>query len=361
MQKTIKNILVSPLDWGLGHATRCVPIINKLKSQGYNVIVAASGRSLIFLQNTFPDLKFVELKGFSPTYSKRDLFILKLIVQLPIFGYYIKKENRKLKKILNDEKIDIIISDNRYGVYNGDVKSIIISHQLMIKMPVYLRFLENAGYKFIKRLLSKFDQVWVPDYAGEPNISGDLSHKFSIEKNYHFIGPLSRFDNQVSENIKDEPDKNLIVALISGSEPQRSILEEKIISQLRKTKYNAVAFTGKPELKGENGRENNIQIIPAAEDSVLRNYLKDAKLVICRSGYSSILDLHFFNSKALLIPTKGQTEQEYLARKLENSGNALWVYQNELNLEIHLEKALKYKGLGFGKGDFEDILTLIKN
>ncbi len=343
MQPKPLHILISPLDWGLGHATRCIPVIRQLIKAGNQITLAGNGRSLVLLQKEFPMLECIELQGFSPSYPASGKMFLHLLLLLPRFIYSIFREHQDLKTLVSKHKFDVLISDNRYGLWSKDAKSIIITHQVMIKAPEWLRFAEYPLYRISRLMISRFDECWIPDAKEMPGLSGDLSHKFPLPRNARFIGALTRFSiaGNVGRSFFGEPK---ITVLISGPEPQRSLFEDLVIKQLTQLNLSATILSGKPDLKKTVVLINRLTILPHLETTELESLISASSLIICRSGYSSIMDLSVLGSKVLFVPTPGQTEQLYLAKLHQYLGVALWRSQNKLNLESDIPEALKYKG-----------------
>ena len=343
MQPKSLNILVSPLDWGLGHASRCIPIINQLLKAGHKVTLAGSGRSLILLQKEFPSLESLDLRSFSPTFSSSGNTIIHLILLLPDFIRSIYREHRELKDLISRNHFDVILSDNRYGLWNKKVQSILITHQVMIKTPSWLRFAEYLIYRISRLMIGYFDECWIPDYKESPGLSGDLSHKYPKPGNARFIGPLSRFQ-QEENSFEKIPGDEKITAIISGPEPQRGIFEDILTKQLAAANQQSTIITGKPESEITIVTNGNLTIAPHLSVREMSSVINSSSLVICRSGYSSIMDLQALGAKALFVPTPGQTEQIYLAELHQKSGTALWQAQEALNLEVDIGKAMEYAG-----------------
>lgn len=343
MQQKPLHILISPLDWGLGHASRCIPVIDQLIKAGHKVTIAGYGRSIILLQKEFPHLNSIEMQGFSPSYSKAGNMVLHLLMLLPHFMGSIFREHRNLKKLLTQYSFDIIISDNRYGFWNKQICSIFITHQVMIKTPAWLRFAEYPLYRISRMLICNFDECWIPDYKESPGLSGYLTHKYPLPKNAKFIGPLSRF--QKPETLSDKkPDDVKITAIISGPEPQRSLFEDLIAKQLNESNHSSTIVSGKPESEKAVIANARLTILPHLSTAKMCSLISSSSLVICRSGYSSVMDLHVLGVKALFVPTPGQTEQIYLAELHQNAGAVLWREQESLNLKVDIGAALKFTG-----------------
>jgi hypothetical protein len=311
----------------LGHATRCIPLINYLLGLGWELSLAAEGNIAALLTREFPQLKVIPLKGYRITYPRKGiLFIPKIILQVPKIIHAIQYEHQWLDQQLNSNQWDLIISDNRYGLYTSRTKTVLITHQLGIisgfgKLGDLL--LRNMLYKWINR----FNICWIPDAAGDINIAGKLSHSSCMPNHHAFIGPLSRLS-------KAQPsvDEHLLV-LLSGPEPQRTILEKKLIEQLPNINETVVFVRGRPSAAPMLKNIGSIRFENHLDANALSDLLSSAKAVICRSGYSSVMDLLKLKKRALLIPTPGQTEQVYLAKHLSKQHWFVVQEQEQLDLE----------------------------
>lgn len=346
-----KTILVCPLDWGLGHATRCIPIVYEFMNLGYNVIIGTSGKQKALLQQEFPKLTFLELKGYEIEYPKLGSMTLKMLLQLPKINTAIKEEHLWLTKIIDEHQIDLVVSDNRYGLWSNKVKSILITHQVFVKAPLGEWMIEQI----LKRHFDNFDEIWIPDNEGENNLSGDLSHKKSLPDKFKFIGILSRFSNHsVTSSVpplcgtyrevgKEEYD---IMAIISGPEPQRTIFENIILKQVENSDLRGILVRGLPDSNEELKIENEkLKVFKHLSKEEFLNYLQKSKVVISRSGYSTIMDLAALGKKAILVPTPGQTEQEYLAKYHFEKGQFYTQTQHEFDLVKAIEEFENYKGM----------------
>ncbi len=308
-----KTYLVCPLNWGLGHASRLITIIMELQKQNQKIILAGDGDALLLLRNQFPTLPHIRIKDVNIKLSNKHKIFNLFKIAYKLFIIKIR-ENKKLKNILKNNKIDVVISDNRYGLYNKKVESILITHQLFVKLPDKIKFIEKFAHSVTLKLLNKFNEIWIPDYADEnKNLSGDLSHKYKIPNNAKFIGPLSRFKYVEAKETKYKFDT---IAILSGPEPARSSFEKKIIERFTSKENKVLIIQGIqnqiPEYISINNNITKISCLPASE---IKYYLLHAKKVISRSGYTSIMDYDYLNIEAELHPTPGQTEQEYLATK----------------------------------------------
>lgn len=361
--KPSKTVLVAPLDWGLGHSSRCVTIINKLLDAQADVILGGNGRALIFLQREFPNLRSIEIPGFQIKYSQKINASVKILSQIPGFLKSIKKENRQLDLIVKENNIDVIISDNRYGLWNEHAKSILITHQLNLKMPANLYFLRFIPKLFIRKLIKNFDECWIPDYEGKINLSGDLAHSYKLPANAHFIGPLSRFHEDI---VCEESHENLeyvndILVILSGPEPQRSIFEKQVLEQLKNSELKAVIIQGIPETNQTYELSPGVTVFSNRNTQQMSQLICESNLVLSRPGYSSIMDLTAFGRKAIFVPTPGQTEQEYLAKYFKTKKIFYSIKQNKFNLNYALDQVDNYTGikLKYNPALLEDRIKLL--
>jgi predicted glycosyltransferase len=330
-----KTVLVAILDWGLGHATRCIPVIRELKNQNFRVIIGGSGFSLDFLKNEFRKLTFYDLPSYEIVYPENDRLWLSLLFQLPRILRRIKLENNVTQKIIEKESIDYVISDNRYGCYSVKIKSIFICHQLNLQMPRGLSFLSGIVNRLHLMRIKNFDEVWVPDERDGFKFSGRLSN--NSLRSVRYIGILSRFE--YSEKVEGK--KYEIAGLVSGPEPQRSQFENTLRDQLNRASKKAILIKGKPGFNSQiqNGMLTEVDHLNSAE---LESVLMNCSLVVSRSGYSTIMDLCALGKKALFVPTPGQTEQEYLGEYCMLKGLAIVQAQNDFNLVnvLKLQKSI---------------------
>jgi UDP:flavonoid glycosyltransferase YjiC (YdhE family) len=332
--ENFSRILVCPLDWGIGHATRCVPIIRQLIRDKHRVIIATDGRPFDFLKGYFPDLEFIRFPGFRVKYPEGKNMALKMICQSPSILFGIYREHKLLKKIIRDNRIDAVISDNRFGLWSKKAYSVYMTHQLMIKAPAGMKWAEPILQRAHKWIIRHYDECWVPDLPGEKNLSGDLGHKFPLPSNAHFIGILSRFN--IEKNIIDKeaskkgPD---LLFLLSGPEPQRSIFEEIVLKELSGYNHqNTVILRGLPGDPAMSFPLPGVISYNHLPDEEISRLIRSAGIIICRPGYSTIMDLATLGRSAVLVPTPGQTEQEYLAGYLSVNGLFIRMKQDGFNL-----------------------------
>jgi uncharacterized protein (TIGR00661 family) len=299
-----KKIILAPLDWGLGHAARCVLLIKQLQQQQNNVVIACTSEQQKFLKQEVSGIEFVSLFGYNMRYAKILPLWVKILIQFPKLFAVVRKENKWLANYLKKNETDVVISDNRFGFYNENVESVFITHQLNVQAPFFQSIINCINSSFIK----KYNACWVPDYAEEEKrLSGILSTKKGI-KNIVFIEPLSRFEKKEIQQKKYD-----VLILLSGPEPQRTLLEEKLISAFENTSYKIALVRGSFSECAQK-MPSNFYVVKVASSKQLQELFNVSDKIICRSGYSTLMDLDALGLKALLIPTPGQSEQEYLAK-----------------------------------------------
>ena len=341
-----KKILVAPLDWGLGHATRCIPIIRQLLNRDCEVFIASSGRALLLLQKEFPQLMSFELKPYDPQYPDGGSMVFKMAFQLPKFMRAISKEQKEVEKIVAKEEIDLVISDNRYGCFSKKIKSIIITHQLNLQMPRWWKWTQPMVNSYNHKKLKQFAEVWVP--APEHSIIPVLT-KSNPDLKLRYLGYLSRFEK------KNLPTQYQVCAICSGPEPQRSIFEKMITRELKQSNLTAIVVRGKTEVLNKQYNKNQrVTIANYMTGEELNDVVEQSETIIARSGYSTVMDLAKLNKKAVFIPTPGQTEQELIAAELMKQKMAYSGKQSKFNLKSALEESQKFSG--FLNFDFDNSL-----
>jgi hypothetical protein len=303
------TILVAPLCWGLGHATRCIPLIRAWGLAGHDVVIGSDGDALGLLRREFPDLPYLVLPSYNIRYGSSNM-AWNMLVQLPKIGWAVVREHFSLRRFLGKNKVDLVVSDNRFGLFSGRSRTVFVTHQVNIQVPNrLLGWLVNVvNHWFIGR----FGEFWVLDFEGDKSLAGALSAPLPASlKGGRYIGTLSRMVYYEVEKVYD------CVAVLSGPEPQRSIFEDEI----------RVLFAGKPVtdrlliVRGvvtsdnKRGVVGNLSCVDYMTSEELNGVLLASRLVICRSGYSTIMDLVATKSAAILVATPGQTEQEYLAKR----------------------------------------------
>jgi uncharacterized protein (TIGR00661 family) len=327
-----KTILYCVLNWGLGHATRSIPLIEKY-AKNNKVIIASDGNSLNVLKQEFPGFLFIELPAFNISYHSK--FMIINLIQ--IFFQILKSSQANkifVEAIENRLPVDLIISDNRFGCWSKKVKSVYITHQLMIKLPRYLRVFEPFGFLFHSFMIKKYSECWIPDNKETPNLSGDLSHKFKSRIPTKFIGPLSRFAS--TESLNKEFD---FCVILSGPEPNRSILEKIILEKFSDSIFKVLVIRGTPKENIQFGY-GNIQVQSHLSGKLLNQKILASNYIITRAGYTSIMDMFLLKKKTLIIPTPKQPEQEYLGSYLNKKHGFFTISENRF-MEMSIDEIVK--------------------
>ncbi len=343
-----KKILVAPLNWGLGHATRCIPIINELLRRNIEVILVADGRAYDLLAKEFPTLSLHRFPGYFITYSAKINLSLKVAMQMPKLAWGIFSEHRKLQKFISEFSIDAVISDSRFGMFSKKIPTAFITHQLAIPVPQFLGWTKKIVSHFNNFFVHQYTECWIPDYEGEKNLSGKLSHSENLPRNKYYIGALSRFQTYEIEK------KYSLLVLLSGPEPQRTIFENIIIEQLKNSSLIVLIVQGIPEKNEEKKIAENITIISSLTTEKLNTAILASEIILSRSGYTTVMDLAALGKKAIFVPTPGQMEQEYLAEMLMEEKICYTELQNDFTLTQALEESKQYTG--FRKEDFPSSL-----
>ncbi len=353
------RVLVVPLDWGLGHATRCVPVIRELLRQGAEVILGGSGGSLAVLQQEFPDLSTLPFPAYGVRYSKSSFQVPGLLQQLPRLLRVIRAEHDLLETAIRSHQIEAVISDNRYGLWSRKLPTVFICHQLRIQLPRLFSLWESQLAWLHQQFIDRFSQCWIPDFPGPDNLSGRLTELPADPSEMQFVGALSRFEKMAP--IEDRFSNPLlgdqlptIAAVLSGPEPQRTMLEDIIVAQSQKREASIWIIQGKAGSQ-QVIWEGNVTRIGFMGTEDLHRLYTQVPILISRPGYSSLMDFAQLGlQKMILIPTPGQTEQEYLATRLERQQVAPMFRQADFQLGAAIGRLGEYSGFEkeLPSGDF---------
>ena len=331
-----KRILICPLDWGLGHAVRCVPIIRKLIEKGAVPVIAADGGPLALLQKEFPTAEFVHFPGVSVTYPSGSTSMLwSMMKQTPALLKGIKEETKFITEIVPRLEIDAVISDNRFGAYAKNVPSVYITHQIHIQTGN--KITDRLARQHHARYMKNFHSVWIPDMESD-GISGKLAHGSPIPNHARYIGLLGRFTQLPT--LEQRYDVGFI---LSGPEPQRSILEDDILHQIHPFPDKKFALVRGTTQAFQKNIAKHITVISLADAKEIQELYASSQHIVCRSGYTSLMEMVTVGRNATLIPTPGQTEQEYLAKHLNGKFGFTAVTQNEFNLAALWQKTAPNK------------------
>ena len=341
MQPAAKKILLSPLDWGLGHTTRCLPLARQLQTLGAQLYFAGTETQIAFFRKSAPEATFLPLEGYNVRYAQsRQGFMPKLLRQIPGIFQSIRREHEWLLETAEKHHFDGILSDNRYGLWHPKIPSVLLTHQPGLKTG-FGRAADAFFARFHQRLMRRFRDIWLVDFPEFPGLSGDLAHPSVLPQNSRYIGLLSQFEKpEISGNF---PASNGLVILLSGPEPQRSILSQKLWEHVKEFPEIPVVFIeGKADAPERRPVSPNLRWLAQLDAAALAPLLQSVRYVISRSGYSTLMDAAVLGLKLILIPTPGQTEQEYLGRMLFQDEKALCFRQEDFKLKAALEAAKEF-------------------
>lgn len=360
MNKKQLRILLAPLDWGLGHVTRCLPIIQHILSLGHQVIFAGNADQQLYVKNTFPNIEFLLLEGYNVQYAKTKLgFLPKIIAQIPRLKKCIKKEHIWLQNNIKTHKIDAVISDNRYGLYSDLVPCTFMTHQLQIRTG-FDQFFDGILLKLHYRFIEKFSNCWVVDIEDGDGLSGSLAHPKQLPKiKTNYIGLLSQCAGKGSKDVQKD---FLVLILLSGAEPQRTILSDILWKKALRSDQHIIFVAGREAAITPEHIPEHISFHKRLAPAELLIAINSASIVICRSGYSSLMDLVALNKKAVLIPTPGQTEQEYLAKRMYKQKIFISTSQQKFDIHTSLLNAslFPFTQARFN-GSFDQYKPVVKN
>ncbi len=347
-----KRILIAPLNWGLGHATRCIPIINALLFEGFEPVIASDGAALSLLKTEFPTLESYILPSYNIKYSSTAFFFRsKLFLQTPHILKTISSEESLIARLIKEKNIDGIISDNRWGVRNKEVPSVFVTHQVNVLSGFTTVLTSLLHRKYIRN----FDVCWVPDNPGIPNLSGRMGHVRDNNLNLKYIGILSRFKKQ-ELSVKYD-----LAVILSGPEPQRSLLEKRLESELLGREIKVLMVRGIVEKDQVCSEYKNLTVYNFLTSQQLEQAINQSSLVICRPGYTSLMDLAVLQKKVFLIPTPGQFEQEYLYQRLLKKNLISGCRQREFKFELLKDLSIKDLGVFDSGTALAGIFTLFKS
>ncbi|MEI6866254.1 glycosyltransferase [Flavicella sp.] len=350
---TSNKILIAPLNWGLGHAARCIPIIHFLIEHNFSPVLASDGAALALLKKEFPKLEVIELPSYQIQYSEFSYFTKwKLLFSFWSIQKAVKMEQKIIADLFLDKEFVGLISDNRFGVYHQNVPSVYMTHQLNVFSGLTTWFTS----KYHQKIISNFNVCWVPDVRGSKSLSGKLSKVSKIKTRIKFLGNLSRFEpNQLKK-------KYDVLLLLSGPEPQRSIFEKIVLKEFSSFEAKVLLVRGVLNQTVLKNVSKNIEVVNFLTSKKLEAAINMSEMIVSRSGYSTIMDLARLNKKAVFVPTPGQIEQEYLAKYLEEKKIAPFCKQGKFNLSM-LSKADNYSGFveNYSSGLSSGLLQVFKS
>jgi uncharacterized protein (TIGR00661 family) len=331
--------LVAPLDWGLGHATRCAPVVREFLEKGCDVELAVTRGNAAILREMFPDVRQRLAPSYNIVYPKHGynmaFWLLKNSAHLRAV---MSAEHHYAEEMVERHGYDILVSDNRFAFRSRKAKSVYMTHQCRIAFPKMFRMFEAFGAAWHASVMSRFDEVWVPDVPEFPGYAGKLSHVDSCPRPLKFVGPLSRFSMLP---LTQSTEKDLgIVAVVSGVEPARSRFESRLRSVLSQIPGKHVVLLGKPASSQKSWTEGNVTFYNHLPTQEFADVISRAGWVISRGGYSTVMDMAVLGAKCIFVPTPGQYEQVVLAADLSAAGFAVSIEEGSLSVDS-LSKALQ--------------------
>jgi UDP:flavonoid glycosyltransferase YjiC (YdhE family) len=336
------HVLVSPLNWGLGHASRDVPVIRELLRHHHEVTIAAEGNALLLLQREFPTCKTIDLPDYPLANNTGRFFFPRFTAHVPTLVKAFSDERKNLRKILTDTRYDLIISDSRPGVYSETIPSIQITHQIHQSFPFYAWPIECIGLYINGRAFRKYGKIIIPDNPPGPlSLAGKLSRtSFTGAANQSYYSGILASIPRVS-GIKQID----YLFLISGMEPQRTALEKILLPEIGDLPGKKVVLLGKPSEDRVSDLDDDTTIYSYVSYREKVELMSAAKFIVSRSGYTTMMDLAEIDAKkGLFIPTAGQWEQEYLSAYYKRKGWFKSVSQFRVRLAEDIDEARDYSG-----------------
>jgi len=354
------DVIYAVCSWGLGHATRSLPVLRALIHEGHTIRIISHGRSLQLLQHELGDqASYIDIPDYPLLLSENTRqFLAKTLVYWPVFIKQMEAGLQRLTKIIEKAPCDIVVSDGRYEMYNKKIPSFFMSHQIRIMNPLRFRMFESGSEIFNQFFFKRYKKVIVPDYKTD-DLSGDLSHNLKRinEDQLEYVGALSDFSKK---NTKKDID---YLISISGPEPQRTLLEKTLMEQVKRLQGTIVVTLGKTEQQ-EKKVDDHVTSYSFVDKAQRENLLNRAHMMIARSGYSTLMDLAVIGSKAVFIPTPGQIEQEYLASYHHQKHTFYATTQDKIQLHQDVQEAEKTTGITQScsvKKTVEQILSILSS
>lgn len=292
-----QRILLSPLNWGMGHVARCIGLIHQLQNQGNELFIACEEAQKVVFEEYFEGITFISHSGYPFYFGGKGHFGLDLLRRMKSLSKRMKQERVEVEKMVDDHTIDYVISDHRYGFQSKRAHSIFMTHQ--VNLP--LKWYEKSVGKIHRKLMLKFDHIWILDDESS-SLAGKLSE--NCPKNGMYIGHYSRFS--LYEQLASKSDE--IVLIASGPDVYARLLIENVLAENRDV--NKLIVMHAPSLK------LSLEVSANSGDWKEKDALiRSASHIISHSGYSTLMDCKVLGISATFYPTKGQTEQEYLAKR----------------------------------------------
>lgn len=340
-----RRTLFAVHDWGLGHATRSLVLIRALLERGDDVtVVSAEGSGLQLLRVELgSSCRFIVFHDIPKPFSRWPaMFYVRMSLATPVVLARFKQEHRFVEKLVARDHYDCIVSDSRFGMWSRAVPSYCILHSLRQIIPGRPRHLERLVEYGQRNLTRHFTRILIPDMETDGGLSGDLGHDPDLDwgqDRLAYIGPLSSITPTSAD-----PDIDCFFS-ISGIEPQRSLMAQKVLDALPRLDGRIVVALGQPGKADDCRHIGNATVYGYLDRQAQSEMLTRARLVMTRSGYTTLMELAGLGKQALFVPTPGQSEQEYLARFHHDKGHVWSTTQRELDLATDIEHALERPGI----------------
>ena len=295
-----QNILFSALNWGYGHVMRSLVLLKKLVKQGNKLYVVGTDEQITLFKTEGLEASYIHQEGYPFQFGGNGNFSLDLFKNLSALKQHFVREQKNVEQLCADFAIDLVIADQSLGVFSRKVPSILITHQLNLPLSWW----EKPAQAFYNKQLKNFQQIWIPDQAPPNNLAGRLSE--TNRKNVTYIGWLSRFTEI------PKVDKQFDVGvLVTGPQPYAQQFFEEMCKRFENSPEKVFIIYNGTNLR----THKNIVIFQHQATAEMAELLCSAKLLITRSGYSTLMDLYALGIRNVeLHATPGQAEQLYLKK-----------------------------------------------
>ncbi|MDN5865684.1 MAG: hypothetical protein L0I62_10825 [Gammaproteobacteria bacterium] len=340
-----RRVLFAVHDWGLGHASRSLVLIRALVERGDAVtILMEPSDGMRLLQNELGEsCEFYPYRDIPKPFSRWPaMFYIRMSLSMPWVSVHFKLEHRLTERLVRERGFDLVVSDSRFGVWSHEVPSYCIFHSLRQMMPRPLLAFEKPVEWGQRNLLRHYEKILIPDAEENGGLSGKLGHDPALdwgEGRLVYLGPLA---DVVRPDTAEDIDYFFSV---SGIEPQRGLFEERVRAALPELKGRIAVTLGRPELAGEKSEQCGATVYGYLDREHQAQMLNRSRVIITRSGYTTLMELAVLGKRALFVPTPGQSEQEYLARFHRESGHVWSTTQPRLDIPRDLVRAEAADGL----------------
>jgi len=339
-----RRILFAVHDWGLGHATRSLVLIRALVQRGDAVtILMAESPGLALLRAELGDAcEFYPYEDIPKPFSRYPaVFYFRMSCSVPQIWLRFTLEQRLTERLVRERRLDAVVSDSRLGVWSREAPSYCVFHSLRQIIPGRPRQLERIVERAQRYALRGYRAILVPDVEGDDALAGDLAHDLDVDwrGKLVYIGPLSELQpNGAAEDID-------YFFSISGVEPHHTMLAERVLAALPALRGRSVVALGRPGSAADVRTVGNATIHGYLDRRAQGEMLARARVIVGRSGYTTLMEAAGFGKRALFVPTPGQSAQEYLAKFHCERGRVFSTVQSALDIACDLARAEAASGL----------------